>query len=271
MWIQALEELIEAARFGHAPLLIHGESGTGKEMAARLVHTLDPRPDKGQLVVVDCTTIVPTLAGSELFGHAKGAFTGALSPRRGALALADGGTLFLDEIGELPLTLQSELLRVIQEGTYKPVGSDKWERTRFRLVTATNRDLAAMQSNGAFRADLYHRVSAIAVRLPALRERKDDIAVLARHFLAEHVADPSSRLAPAVETLSPEPAVSRERARPEAPDGAHGLPPRRPRDGSRSATCRTRRGSTGAHRGPPTRPCSAGCSERSRPEPGCAS
>ena len=201
VWIQALEELIEAARFGHAPLLIHGESGTGKEMAARLVHTLDTRSDKGQLVVVDCTTIVPTLAGSELFGHAKGAFTGALSPRRGALALADGGTLFLDEIGELPLTLQSELLRVIQEGTYKPVGSDKWERTRFRLVTATNRDLGAMQSNGTFRADLYHRVSAIAVRLPALRERQDDIAVLARHFLAEHLTGPSSRLAPAVENF----------------------------------------------------------------------
>lgn len=199
VWLQALEELIEAARFSHAPLLIHGESGTGKEMAARLVHTLDPRTDKGQLVVVDCTTIVPTLAGSELFGHAKGAFTGALSPRRGAFALADTGTLFLDEIGELPLTLQSELLRVIQEGTFKPVGSDKWERTSFRLVAATNRDLAAMQGSGAFRADLYHRVSAVAVKLPPLRERVDDIAVLARHFLGEQVADSSARLAPAVE------------------------------------------------------------------------
>ncbi len=199
LWLQALEELIEAARFSHAPLLISGQSGTGKEMAARLVHTLDPRPDKGQLVVVDCTTIVPTLAGSELFGHAKGAFTGALAPRRGAFALADTGTLVLDEVGELPLSLQSELLRVIQEGTYKPVGSDKWERTSFRLVAATNRDLLAMQTSGAFRADLYHRVSAIAVSLPALGERTGDIPILARHFLRDQGAGPPAELAPAVE------------------------------------------------------------------------
>jgi transcriptional regulator with GAF, ATPase, and Fis domain len=198
-WLRVLEELIEAARFSTAPLVIMGESGTGKEMAARLVHTLDPRPDKGQLVVVDCTTIVPTLAGSELFGHAKGAFTGAMSPRRGAFALADAGTLFLDEIGELPPTLQSELLRVIQEGTYKPVGSDKWERTRFRLVAATNRDLAVMEGDGTFRADLYHRISAIAVRLPSLRERVDDIPVLAQHFLRDHLPDSLTRMTPALE------------------------------------------------------------------------
>ena len=107
VWLRALEQLVEIARFSHRSVLITGESGTGKEMAARLVHTLDPRPAKGQLVILDCTTIVPSLSGSELFGHAKGAFTGAARDRAGAFKLADGGTLLLDEIGELPFSLQS--------------------------------------------------------------------------------------------------------------------------------------------------------------------
>src|SRR3984957_20158537 len=149
-WVQALEQLVELARFGTRSVLITGQSGTGKEMAARLVHTLDPRPDKGQLVILDCTTIVPSLSGSELFGHAKGAFTGAARDRAGAFKLADGGPLFLDEIGALPLALQSELLRVVQEGTFKPVGSDRWEHASFRLVCATNRDLVAMQASDDF-------------------------------------------------------------------------------------------------------------------------
>lgn len=198
-WLDALQQLVEIALFSTKSVLITGESGTGKEMAARLVHTLDPRPDKGKLVTLDCTTIVPSLSGSELFGHAKGAFTGASSDRRGAFALAHGGTLFLDEVGELPGHLQSELLRVIQEGSYKPVGSDRWEHTEFRLVCATNRDLLAMQASGAFRSDLYHRITATMVRLPSLRDRVLDLLPLASHFLAAELGDDAPLLSPMVE------------------------------------------------------------------------
>jgi transcriptional regulator with GAF, ATPase, and Fis domain len=198
-WVRALEQLVELARFSTRSVLITGESGTGKEMAARLVHTLDRRPDKGQLVILDCTTIVQSLSGSELFGHAKGAFTGAGRDRAGAFKLADRGTLFLDEIGELPLSLQSELLRVIQEGTYKPVGSDRWERTTFRLVCATNRDLSAMQGANSFRSDLYHRITAGLVRLPPLSERLQDIPLLARHFLRAEMGDETPELSPQIE------------------------------------------------------------------------
>ena len=128
-WRAVLREVVEVARFSDVDVLITGESGTGKELTARLIHALDARPHKRELVVVDCTTIVPELSGSEFFGHERGAFTGAITARDGAFALADGGTLFLDEVGELPLALQAELLRVVQEGTYKRVGSNSW-RTR---------------------------------------------------------------------------------------------------------------------------------------------
>jgi transcriptional regulator with GAF, ATPase, and Fis domain len=200
-WVAALEQLVEASRFSSKPVLITGESGTGKEMAARLVHTLDPRPQKGQLVILDCSTIVPSLSGSELFGHSKGAFTGAAAGRRGALALADGGTLFLDEVGELSSSLQTELLRAVQEGTYKPVGSDHWERAQFRLVCATNRDILAMQGANAFRADLYYRLAAISVHLPSLAERVEDVPLLARHFLTHEEGASVAELAPAVEAF----------------------------------------------------------------------
>ena len=182
IWREALRSVIEAARFGAAPVLIGGESGTGKELAARLIHTLDPRPDKGELVVLDCTTIVGELAGSELFGHERGAFTGAVSAREGALSLANGGTLFLDEIGELPLPLQAQLLRAIQERTYKRVGGNQWMPTNFRLVCATNRDLRAEVGSGAFRADLYYRIAGWTCELPPLRDRTEDILPLAAHF-----------------------------------------------------------------------------------------
>jgi transcriptional regulator with GAF, ATPase, and Fis domain len=198
-WLSALEQLAEIARFSSRSVLITGPSGTGKEMAARLVHTLDRRPHKGQLVILDCTTIVASLSGSELFGHAKGAFTGAASERAGAFKLADKGTLFLDEIGELPAPLQSELLRVIQEGTYKPVGSDRWEHTSFRLVCATNRDLVAMQAAEDFRVDLYHRITATSVRLPALDERIQDVPLLAEHFLRSELGDEGVGLSPQVQ------------------------------------------------------------------------
>lgn len=184
-WKALLRRAVEVARFGDASMLITGETGTGKELLARLVHTLDARSDKRDLVVLDCTTVVPTLSGSEFFGHERGAFTGAVASRDGAFALADRGTLFLDEVGELSLGLQSELLRVIQEGTYKRVGSDTWRRTDFRLICATNRDLLEAQEAGTFRRDLYFRLAAWSGRMPPLRERREDIQVLARHFLAQ--------------------------------------------------------------------------------------
>ncbi|RYG50160.1 MAG: hypothetical protein EOO01_11355, partial [Chitinophagaceae bacterium] len=122
-WKNFLAEIVEAALYSTASILLIGESGTGKELISRLVHTIDKRPDKKKLIIVDCTTIVPELSGSELFGHERGSYTSAIQSREGAMALANGGTLFLDEVGELPLTLQAELLRILQEGTYKKVGS----------------------------------------------------------------------------------------------------------------------------------------------------
>ncbi len=180
-WRRLLREIVDVARFTDASVLLTGESGTGKELVARLIHDLDPRPGKGELVVLDCTTIVPSLSGSEFFGHERGAFTGAVSAREGAFARADGGTLFLDEVGELTPSLQSELLRVVQEGTYKRVGSDTWRRTRFRLVCATNRDVAEVDD---FRRDLYYRIAGWSFRLPSLRERPADVMPLVRHFIA---------------------------------------------------------------------------------------
>jgi DNA-binding NtrC family response regulator len=155
-WRAALCRIVGIARFSDSSTLILGESGTGKEVAAKLIHQMDARAGKRDLVVQDCSTLVQDLSGSEFFGHERGAFTGAMSDRQGAFALAHGGTLFLDEIGELPLQVQAQLLRAIQEGTYKRVGGTTWHRTNFRLICATNRNLEAMVSSGEFRADLYH-------------------------------------------------------------------------------------------------------------------
>ena len=184
-WRSVVRSVVEVAAFSQASVLVIGESGTGKELIARLIHDLDPRRDKGDFVVVDCTTIVAELAGSELFGHERGAFTGATNARDGAFALANGGTLFLDEIGELPLPLQAQLLRAIQEHTYKRVGSNAWQHTDFRLVCATNRDLTTAIADGQFRADLYYRIAGWLCRPPPLRERQEDIIDLARHFLTQ--------------------------------------------------------------------------------------
>jgi transcriptional regulator with GAF, ATPase, and Fis domain len=176
---------VEVARFTDASVLVTGESGTGKERVAQLIHELDPRPKKNRLVVLDCSTVVPSLSGSEFFGHDKGAFTGAAAPREGAFELADGGTLFLDEVGELSVALQAELLRVIQEGTFKRVGSNMWRKSSFRLVCATNRDLATEQAKGTFRNDFYYRIAGCRLHLPSLRDRTDDIIPLFRHFFRE--------------------------------------------------------------------------------------
>jgi transcriptional regulator with GAF, ATPase, and Fis domain len=192
VWLTVLRQIVEMARYTDAPILITGETGTGKELLARLVHTLDLRRSKRELIVLDCTTIVPELSGSEFFGHERGAFTGAVAARDGAFALADGGTLFLDEVGELPPTLQAQLLRVIQEHTYKRIGSNSWQHTDFRLVCATNRDLDSAASPVHFRRDLYYRIASWTCHLPPLHERASDIILLAQHFAQQHAPDRST-------------------------------------------------------------------------------
>ena len=188
-WRTALRDIAEIAHFSDTTVLILGESGTGKEVAANLIHQLNSRPGKRDMVILDCSAIVSDLSGSEFFCHERGAFTGAVSERQGAFALANGGTLFLDEIGELPLPLQAQLLRVLQERTYKRVGGSAWHRTNFRLVCATNRDLSEMVGQGAFRADLYYRIAGFVARLPPLRERLEDVIPLAEHFAMKMSVD----------------------------------------------------------------------------------
>lgn len=182
IWKNILREMIEIAVYTQSSVLIVGESGTGKEMLSKLIHHFDTRPTKADLVLVDCTTISPELSGSEFFGHEKGAFTGAISSRDGAFTLANQGTLFIDEIGELPLRLQAELLRVVQEGIYKPVGSNVWKKTLFRLVGATNRLLHNEVTEGRFRLDLYYRLSSWICKVPSLNQRREDIPLLAKKF-----------------------------------------------------------------------------------------
>jgi transcriptional regulator with GAF, ATPase, and Fis domain len=182
-WRAFLRRIVEVARFTQAFVVLIGESGTGKELIARLIHELSPKVEGAAPIVLDCTTIVPELSGSEFFGHERGAFTGAVSSRDGAFAAADGGTLFLDEVGELPMPLQAQLLRVMQEGTYKRVGGNVWRHTEFRLVCATNRDLLALIERGQFRSDLYYRIASWVFRVPSLQERREDILPLARYFL----------------------------------------------------------------------------------------
>jgi DNA-binding NtrC family response regulator len=184
-WLGLLRSVIDVARFTQSSVLITGETGTGKEQIAHLIHELDHRPDRGELVVLDCTTVAPELAGSEFFGHDRGAFTGASNAREGAFAQAHRGTLFLDEVGELSLPLQAQLLRVVQERQYKRLGSNSWQRSEFRLGCATHRDLEAAVAEGSFRADLYYRIAGWRCVTPPLRERREDILPLARFFLAQ--------------------------------------------------------------------------------------
>ena len=188
-WVSVLREVVEVAHFTDSTILLTGETGTGKELLARLIHRLDRRPGKQSLIVLDCTTVVPELSGSEFFGHERGAFTHAVSSRDGAFALANDGTLFLDEVGELSPRLQAELLRVVQEHAYKRVGSNTWKQTNFRLICATNRDLREEEKRGMFRTDFYHRIASWTCHLPALAERQDDIIPLALHFLAQMSPD----------------------------------------------------------------------------------
>jgi two-component system response regulator FlrC len=167
----------------HTTVLVLGESGTGKEIVARTLHLRSPRRD-GPFVPVNCAAISESLMESEIFGHEKGAFTGATVARRGRLELADGGTLFLDEIGELKLELQAKLLRVLQDGRFERVGGTRTIEVNVRWIAASNRDLEAMVGSGAFREDLYHRLAVFPIRLPRLRERPRDLLPLAETLLA---------------------------------------------------------------------------------------
>ncbi|MGC5700949.1 sigma 54-interacting transcriptional regulator [Pseudomonas sp. NFXW11] len=173
---EALSALQRAAP-APIPVLLQGESGTGKELFARALHDGSPRAS-GPLVVVDCTGLTESLLESELFGYEKGAFTGALQRKIGLAEAAHGGTLFLDEIGEVPLAMQVKLLRLIESGSFRPVGSLRTVHSDFRLVAATHKPLKEMVAAGSFRQDLYYRISAFPIRLPALRERSDDLPLL---------------------------------------------------------------------------------------------
>jgi two-component system response regulator HydG len=180
--MERLYRIIAKAAQSTHPVLILGESGTGKELVARSIHFSGAFKDK-PFIPVDCGSLVPTLIESELFGHVKGAFTGAQKAKDGLLAIADGGTVFLDEVGELPIDLQAKLLRAIQEHEIRPVGSTKRVPINVRILAATNRDLEAAVAEGKFRRDLYFRLNVLTLRIPPLRERRQDIPLLAQHIL----------------------------------------------------------------------------------------
>jgi transcriptional regulator with PAS, ATPase and Fis domain len=180
--MRALFAKLARAAQGESSVLLLGESGTGKELLARAVHDESPRKER-PFVVLDCSAIAPTLIEAELFGHVKGAFTGAEQGRAGYFEAADGGTIFLDEVGELPLELQPRLLRAIEAKEIRPVGGQEFRRTDVRVVAATHRDLAARVASGSFRQDLYYRLAVVELSVPPLRDRKEDIPLLVDHFL----------------------------------------------------------------------------------------
>jgi len=192
--------LLEQVAPTESTVLLEGESGTGKELAAQAIHQASGRSD-GPFVVVDCGAIPDTLLESELFGHERGAFTGADHTREGALELADGGTLFLDEVPEIPLALQPRLLRFLESHQVKRVGAARHRTVDVRVVAATNRRLARETEEGRFREDLYYRLSVVRIELPPLRERPEDILLLAYHFAEPFVGDPAELISDSVASL----------------------------------------------------------------------
>jgi two-component system response regulator AtoC len=196
--VQELIRQLELVAQSKSTVLVTGETGTGKELAARAIHARSAQRER-PLIKVNCAAIPETLIESELFGHVKGAFTGATANRRGRFSLADGGSLFLDEIGTLGLPVQAKLLRVLQEREFEPVGSERTQSVDVRVIAATNRDLRAMVAEGRFQEDLYYRLSVIPIPLPPLRERPEDVPLLVEHFVRKH----AQRLGRRVEGIEP--------------------------------------------------------------------
>ena len=196
--MESVIELVRRAAPSRSNILLTGESGTGKELLARAIHRLSPRQE-GPFVVVNTGSVPTDLLESTLFGHIRGAFTGAVATRRGLFEVADGGTIFLDEIGTITLQTQAKLLRVIQEREFMPVGGEQAIRVDVRIIAATNADLQRMVADGSFREDLYYRLNVISIVLPPLRDRREDIPALANHFLrryGQENAKPTVQLAP---------------------------------------------------------------------------
>jgi two-component system, NtrC family, response regulator AtoC len=190
--MQALFQMIETVAPTPTTILINGETGTGKEMVARAIHQTSPRRDQ-RFVALNCSAIPETLLEAELFGHVRGAFTGAIASRQGRIEQADKGTLFLDEVGTMPMSLQMKLLRVLQEREFERIGEGKTIKVDVRIVAATNADLSKLVRDGAFREDLYYRLNVIQLVLPPLRERREDIPLLVQHFVNKYAGSASER------------------------------------------------------------------------------
>jgi len=191
--IQDVIRKLELVAQSKSTVLITGETGTGKELAARAIHDRSPQREM-PLIKVNCAAIPETLLESELFGHVRGAFTGATSNKRGKFALADGGTIFLDEIGTLTTSVQAKLLRVLQEREFEPLGAERTQKVDVRVIAATNRDLRAMVADGRFQEDLFYRLSVIPIELPPLRERREDVPLLVDHFVRKHLGRTGKRI-----------------------------------------------------------------------------
>jgi DNA-binding NtrC family response regulator len=194
-------DLIEQVAPARSTVLVTGESGTGKEVVARAIHYSSPRAESGQFVAVNCSNIPSELLESELFGHTKGAFTGAIAAKKGLFEVADGGSIFLDEITTIPPETQARLLRVIQEREFTPLGDTQPRRVDTRIIAATNSDLQRMVKSGDFREDLFYRLNVINIHLPPLRNRREDILPLAQHFIRKYNEENGRTIA---EQLSPE-------------------------------------------------------------------